>query len=289
MTKIIRYTNKDNETLYKHYLSEVLCIDEFTALKKEMAFNICDGKNGKTIDVVLGRKVEDLIKYFSYYMKEVREKVKYVVMDMYKPYLELIKKMFKNALIVIDMFHIDQLISRSLNKTRIKAMKKDKGNYRKMKRYWRLLLKPRLELESSYWRKYTCFKNLMTEVDVVDYILNQNEELKNTYDLYQNFLYALQRKDYKLFKEMIDKEYSGISTYMQTSLNTLNEFSPYIKNTTEQPYSNGIMERNNNTCKLIKRIGFGYRNFDNFKARILIITNLFRPEKKNAENLLSTL
>lgn len=25
----------DNETLYKHYLSEVLCIDEFTALKKK--------------------------------------------------------------------------------------------------------------------------------------------------------------------------------------------------------------------------------------------------------------
>ena len=99
----------------------------------------------------------------------------------------------------------------------------------------------------------------------------------------------MQRKDYKLFKEMIDKEYSGISTYMQTSLNTLKEFSPYIKNTMEQPYSNGVMERNNNTCKLIKRIGFGYRNFDNFKARILIITNLFRPAKKNAENLLSTL
>ena len=133
------------------------------------------------------------------------------------------------------------------------------------------------------------FKNLMTEVDVVDYILNENEELKNTYDLYQNLLYALQRKDYILFKEMIDKEYSGISTYMQTSLNTLKEFSPYIKNTMEQPYSNGVMERNNNTCKLIKRIGFGYRNFDNFKARILIITNLFRPAKKNAENLLSTL
>ena len=149
----------DNETLYKHYLPEVLCIDEFTALKKEMAFNICDGKSGKTIDVVLGRKIEDLIKYFNYYMEGTREKVKYVVMDMYKPYLELIKKIFKNALIVIDMFHIDQLISRSLNKTRIQAMKNDKENYRKMKRYWRLLLKPRLELESSYWRKYTCFNN----------------------------------------------------------------------------------------------------------------------------------
>ena len=270
----------DNETLYKHYLSEVLCIDEFTALKKEMAFNICDGKNGKTLDVVLGRKVEDLIKYFSYYMKEVREKVKYVVMDMYKPYLELIKKMFKNALIVIDMFHIDQLISRSLNKTRIKAMKKDKGNYRKMKRYWRLLLKPRLELESSYWRKYTCFKNLMTEVDVVNYILDQNEELKETYNLYQSILYALQRRDYPLFEKIINQDYPKISEYMKTSLNTLREFKEYIKNTLETTYSNGVMERNNNTCKLIKRVAFGFRNFKNFKARIMLITNIFRNIKE---------
>ena len=201
-------------------------------------------------------------------------------MDMYKPYLELIKKMFKNALIVIDMFHIDQLISRSLNKTRIKAMKKDKDNYRKMKRYWRLLLKPRLELESSYWRKYTCFKNLMTEVDVVNYILDQNEELKETYNLYQSILYALQRRDYPLFEKVINQDYPKISEYMKTSLNTLREFKEYIKNTLETTYSNGVMERNNNTCKLIKRVAFGFRNFKNFKARIMLITNIFRNIKE---------
>ena len=74
---------------------------------------------------------------------------------------------------------------------------------------------------------------------------------------------------------------------MNTSIHTLREFSSYIKNALEQPYSNGIMERNNNTCKLIKRIGFGFRNFKNFKARILITTNLFR-NKKESEFLLST-
>jgi len=98
----------------KRYIPENICIDEFTALKREMAFNICDAKTGKTVDVVLGRKIEDLIKYFSYYLEETREKVKYVVMDMYKPYLELIKRSFKNAKIIIDLFHIVQLISRSL-------------------------------------------------------------------------------------------------------------------------------------------------------------------------------
>ena len=270
----------DNKKLYKHYLPEAICIDEFTALKRTMAFNICDAKTGKTIDLVLDRTVDNLEKYFSYYLEKARLKVKYVVMDMYKPYIGLIKKMFPNALIIIDMFHIVQLISRSLNKTRIKIMKKDKTNYRKYKRYWRLFFKPRLELDSSCWKKYICFKNLMTEVDIIDYLLEQNEELKATYDLYQSILYSLQRKNYKLLENIINKEYQNISEYMLTSLNTLKEFSCYIKNTLELPYSNGVMERNNNTCKLIKRIAYGYRNFNNFKAKILIITNIFRKPKK---------
>ena len=266
----------DTEKLYKHYLPENICIDEFTAINKTMAFNLCDAENGKTIDLVLGRKIEDLIKYFSYYLPQAREKVKFIVMDMYKPYLELIKKTFKNAKIIIDMFHIVQLLSRSLNKTRIRAMKNDKINYRKMKRYWRLLLKPRFDLDCSIWKKYICFKNLMTEVDVVNYIIDQNAELKATYELYQSILYALQRRDYELFEKVITKDYDGISDYIKTSLNTLREFKDHIKNTLEQPYSNGVMERNNNTCKLIKRVAFGFRNFKNFKARILITTNILR-------------
>ena len=279
----------NNKKLYKNYLPKAICIDEFTALKKTMAFNICDAKSGKTIDVVLDRTIDNLEKYFSYYLKETREKVKYVVMDMYKPYIGLIKNMFSNALIIIDMFHIVQLISRSLNKTRIKIMKKDKLNYRKYKRYFRLLFKPRLELDSSYWKKYICFKNLMTEVDIVNYLLEQSDELKATYNLYQSILYSLQRKDYKLFDKIIKQDYKNISEYMNTSLNTLREFSGHIKNTLEQPYSNGIMERNNNTCKLIKRIAYGYRNFNNFKAKILIITNIFRKPKKEAMKINSSL
>ena len=278
-----------NKKLYKHYLPEAICIDEFTALKRTMAFNICDAKSGKTIDLVLDRTIDNLEKYFSYYLEETRKKVKYVVMDMYKPYLGLIKKMFPNALIIIDMFHIVQLISRSLNKTRIMVMKEDKTNYRKYKRYFRKLFKPRLDLDSSYWRKYICFKNLMTEVDVLNYLLDQNEELKATYNIYQSILYSLQRKEYQLFKDIINKEYQNISEYMKTSINTLREFSEHIKNTLEQPYSNGVMERNNNTCKLIKRVAFGYRNFNNFKAKILIITNIFRKPKKEVMNFHSSL
>ena len=40
------------------------------------------------------------------------------------------------------------------------------------------------------------------------------------------------------------------------------------------------MEKNNNTCKLIKRISFGFRNFRNMKSQIMITTNIFRKGKK---------
>ena len=67
---------------------------------------------------------------------------------------------------------------------------------------------------------------------------------------------------------------------MGTTLKTLKIYFCYIKNTLEYSYSNGGMERNNNTCKLLKSISFGYRNFKNTKSRIMIVTNIFRKEKR---------
>ena len=279
---IQRVNNKvyDGEKLYKHYLPECLCFDEFTYKKRVMTFNICDAITGKTVDLVEDRKLENLIKYFRYYTKKCREKVAFIVIDMYTPYISLIKDCFPNAKIIIDTFHIVQLISRSLNKTRIKIMKENKDNYRKFKRYWRLFLTSRFDLDCSCWRKYMCFKNLMTEVDIVDFLLNLSPELTSSYNLYQNILYAIQNKDYNLLETILNHDYDSISKYMKISINTLKDFLPYIKNTLENSYNNGVMERNNNTCKLIKRIAFGFRNFRNFKARILIATNYFRKQKE---------
>ena len=90
-------------------------------------------------------------------------------------------------------------------------------------------------------------------------------------------MYHLQRRDYECFSQVINQKYKDISKELQTTLNTLKKYSKYIKNTLEYSYSNGVMERNNNTCKSIKRISFGFRNM---KSRIMIITNIFRKEKR---------
>ena len=269
-----------NDTVYKDYLPKAICIDEFTFKKKTYAFNICNAKNGKTIDLVLDRTTNNLDKYFSHYTEKARKRVKFVVMDMYSPYIDLIKKWFPNAKIIIDLFHIVQLLTKSLNKTRINVMNENKDDRNKFKNYWRLVLKSRFDLNTSTWNKFRCFKNFMTEVDVVDYLLSKDKFFENSYDLYQDILYHLQHRNYDSFNKVINNEHKDISKQMQTTLSTLKKYSKYIKNTLEYSYSNGVMERNNNTCKLIKRISFGFRNFRNMKSRIMIITNIFRKEKR---------
>ncbi|WP_141767411.1 transposase, partial [Staphylococcus aureus] len=54
-----------------------------------------------------------------------------------------------------------------------------------------------------------------------------------------------------------------------------------LRNTIYYPaFNNDAIEGINNKIKLIKRISFGYRNFNNFKARIMMIFSLYKGEKK---------
>lgn len=282
----------DSKKLYKNYLPEVLSFDEFKSVKSAdgaMSFHMCDGKTGQTIDIVEDRRLFSLLKYFGYYSFKARKSVKFIIIDMYAPYVSLIQKMFPNAQIIIDTFHLVQLISRSLNKTRIRSMKSNKSAYNKMKRYWKLILKDRNELDYSKWKKFTCFPNLMTEIDVVNYILDQNTELKATYYKYQELLQSIKDKNYDNFIYAINNVNNSISDYMKTSIKTLIEFKDKIYNTFNNNYHNGFIEGNNNFIKVLKRIAFGFRSFKRFKARIMICKGLIKINSKKANAFASAL
>ena len=70
------------------------------------------------------------------------------------PYTSLIRDVFPTAIVIIDRFHLVQLVMRSLNQIRIKLMNRyntsrpeDKKIYRKLKTYWKLLLKKKQSCE----------------------------------------------------------------------------------------------------------------------------------------------
>lgn len=122
----------------------------------------------------------------------------------------------------------------------------------------------------------------MTEIDVANYLVNSNVELKDTYQAYQDLLYALQRDDINGFRTALNNTYNNLSSYMKTSIKTLKSFTTYIENTFKYKYHNGFIEGNNNFIKVIKRIAFGFRSFRRFKARIMICKGLITPKRANA-------
>ena len=277
-----------DDKVYKNFLPKVLSFDEFKSVKSAdgaMSFQVCNGKTGKIIDIVEDRKLNNLMKYFSRYSRSSRMNVEVVIIDMYVPYISLIKAMFPNALIVIDKFHLIELISKLLNKARIKTMKKNKDNYNKLKRYWKNILKSRFELNCSTWKKYPCFNNLTTEQDIVDYLVSLDSELEETYQVYQDLLYAFQNNNFNVLDATLNKKFNNLSEYMKTSIKTLKGYIEYIKNTFNTGYHNGYAEGNNNFIKVLKRIAFGFRSFTRFKARIMICKGLINPKEKEVEIL----
>ena len=69
---------------------------------------------------------------------------------------------------------------------------------------------------------------------------------------------------------------SKVNHYFQTVFRTFLRHKQYIKNVLETDYSNAKLEETNKLIKDIKRLGFGFRNFINFKNRVFITLNIHK-------------
>ncbi|PNZ30201.1 hypothetical protein CD114_00125 [Mammaliicoccus sciuri] len=56
----------------------------------------------KAGNIIEDRKQQSLIRYFHRYSKEARAAVKTISMNLYSPYISVVKAFFPNAKIVID-------------------------------------------------------------------------------------------------------------------------------------------------------------------------------------------
>ncbi|OQY26361.1 MAG: hypothetical protein B6244_13805, partial [Candidatus Cloacimonetes bacterium 4572_55] len=66
----------------------------------------------------------------------------------------------------------------------------------------------------------------------------------------------------------VEKAKKSDNRYINTFLNTLKNWNQYILNYFNDRISNGMVEGINNKIKRIKRMAFGFRNFNNFRLRI---------------------
>lgn len=268
-----------NKKVLPGVLPTIMNIDEFKATNDtigKMAFYIVNNRTGKTFDIIESRKSNFLFKYFMRFPRKQRLAIKFIILDMFEPYYLLLKKIFPNAILITDKFHVVALASNALKNTRVKCMKKDKKNYNKLKHYWKLIQKFEDDLDKDNKKYSNHFGKEITNYGIVSYIINTNKELKATYEVYQGILRSIKNKDANLFCNIVSSNHESISEYMKTTLKSLNKFSYHIIMSFNYNFNNGIIEGINNLIKCIKRIAFGYKSFYHFKTRILLISGIYK-------------
>lgn len=252
--------------------------DEFKATndtKGKMAFIITDNDNGNLFDINDSRKSIDLEKYFRRYSRNERNKVEHISIDFYSGYIHLAKRLFKNADISIDRFHIVIQAYNALNCTRVSLCKKNNPNYNKLKDYWKLIVKNEKDLlEEKHYSKH--FHRNMTQKEIVQYIINTDATLKATYECYQGLINSLKEKDFNKFKSIVFNQNKNLSQKMKQALKLYKENIKYIENSFKYDINNGIIEGTNNLIKCIKRIAFGYRKYNHFISRIFLIKGIIK-------------
>ena len=266
-------------------LPRVISFDEFKAdtKKGKYAFVLNDPVHKEALDVLSNRKKEYLIQYFTYC--ENRYSVEYVISDMYEPYRIVTTIMFPKAKYVVDPFHYTRYIMDALDKVRIRLQDNygyNSNEYRMLKNKKNVSLLRRYSNEIDWFTYTKRFKNNHL-VDILKYdlrekLLDIDEELKMSYQLKELFLDITHHATYENVKNQLINWISLVREQnieeMNEAANTIENWLEYICNSfIDKRFSNGFTEGLNNKIKVIKRVGFGYKDFDFLRLRLLYILN----------------
>ena len=280
---VIRQLHKFKFKTDLNYLPEHMSWDEYSFKKGKMSFIAQDFDSRKIVAILDGRTQATIRNHFLRYSRETRSRVKIITMDMFSPYYDIARKLFPNAKIVLDRFHIVQHLSRAMNQVRIQIMNqfdRKSHEYKALKRYWKLIQQDSYTLSRKRFYRPT-FRAHLTNKEILEKLLSYSQDLRDHYELYQLLLFHFQEKHADYFFELITESISAVNPIFQTIFRTFLRDQDKIINALELPYSNAKLEATNNLIKVIKRNAFGFRNFENFKTRILIALNI----KKERTNL----
>ena len=253
-----------------------LGIDEIALIKGQG--NYCavlvDIDRGELIAILPSRKQEEIKKTLLTWGSEVLGRIEEVSIDLWKGYKSLVIELMPNAQVVADRFHVMIQINKELDQARktekraVEKIIKQTKELAEKKKQEQILMGiksskyPLLKNEVSLSLDQ---KNKLAEVKAVSPTLNimhrLKEEFREIFEKHQSWLDGLSQLGTWLSKA---KKYFTDS--YGTVVRWLDEIIAYFDNRT----TSGVVEGINNKLKLIKRSGYGFTNFDNFKVRCLL-------------------
>jgi len=234
----------------------ILGIDE-NHISRQYRAVFTDIENKLILDLIKDRKKESVIKWLK--ALPDYDRIECVTMDMWSPYKDAVYDVLGNDIyIVVDKFHVIQLINntletirRRLNQTCNKAQRKYLKNSR-----WLLLYNS----EDLNYTQSLALKELFAHYPVFEEPYMLKEEFRDIY----------QCSNRKFAEISYDKWCSKAIAYpeFQDAINTINKWYKEIFNYFDFQFTNAVTEASNRLINEIAQRGRGY-SFDALRAKVL--------------------
>lgn len=233
-----------------------ISMDEFAQKKGKKSYitTVVDLDKKELLEVIKGHKQEELIETLKSQPEEIRDQVEEVSVDMWPGFTAVIQELFPNAKITYDRFHVMDIINEELNQLRKTMEVKGKG------------------LPQLLWKN----KEDLTEEqqENLEKILEKNPCLRIAYEFKEEIRQIYERSRTVNGARRRLKKWSRLAGRLyQQSAKMIEGHLTGICNYFDNHTTNGMIEGINTKIKLVKRIGYGFTNFDNFRLKLFACFN----------------
>jgi len=250
-------------------LDETLFVRVGRYKSKQWATSIVDVTNRYLLDVVPGRDATAACRWLSVRGESWCDQIQWASLDMSGPYKTVFDTMTPDAIQVVDRFHViknantrvDECRRRVQNLTLGHRGRKGDPLYRIRKALTRAVEK--LDVKT------------LNRVLLLDRVGDGSDELYFCWRTKEAVRSIYTQPDKKQAKQYLDDlidlaSSEGFGPETNTLARTLSKWRTQILNWHQARISNGPTEAANNLIKRIKRIGFGFRSFTNYRIRVLL-------------------
>ncbi len=238
----------------------VLGIDEHTLHKKcRFATTLCDLRNHCVFDVAEGKSSKELERFLA--SLQGRKRVRVVCIDMSSTYRALVRRYFPKARIVADRFHVVRLVIhhfmellRSIDPT----MSYQRGYLAILRKRPDRLTLPQRERRDELFTRCPALHAIYEQMQKVCALMREKTRSKRQCrPLVDRFL-----------RQIEELKQSGFGP-MLTLAKTLSSWQEEIACMWRFTKNNGITEGFHRKMKLIQRRAYGFRNFENYRLRVI--------------------
>ena len=237
--------------------------------RTDYATTVADVEHHQIIDILPSRNYVDVAAWLDKQPESWKQRIEYGALDMSNTYAAVYSVVLPRAAQVVDPFHVIALANRSLDAIRRRVQIEQLGHRGRrddpLYRARRLLLRGEENLSDQASERLASLLELGDPGAEVAIAYRVKERLRDFYrcadpDQAEAMLLEL---EHHCTKKAMPPEIRRLGRTIKNWFNKIANFHL-------ARVSNGPTEALNNLIKRIKRIGFGFRNFENYRIRALL-------------------